>query len=303
MVAGVRFLGKLPSLFLNIATGELILTSEHGAGLPVIGAAMRLHELPEFAGWLAGGQRDLELQDPCYAGFLDADWQPLAEQGRALLEAAGYAGRLGIHAAYDGINVATIDDRIRAVFIERYQQSLAFGQALGATHMVIHSPFVYLGQHFVAFGSARDRQGILDNTCATLEPVLRTAQALGCTLVMEGCFDSNPYPLLELVRSFDTEWLRLSLDVGHAFIMQQFGGPTPDQWVLEAGDLLAHVHLQDNDGFADRHWGIGEGDMNWRAFFRALKTLARQPRLVLELNDVAEVWTSMAYLEAKGLAR
>jgi len=279
------------------------LTLQSDAALLVIGAAMRLHELPDFVGWLASGQRDLEIQDPCYAGFLDGDWQPLAEQGRARLETAGYAGRLGIHAAYDGIAVATIDDRIRAVFIERYQQSLAFGKVLGATHMVVHSPFLYLGQAFVAFGSARDRRGVIDSAHATLEPVLTTAQALGCQLVVENCYDSNPYPLLELVRSFDTEWLRMSLDVGHAFITQQFGGPTPDQWVTEAGDLLAHVHLQDNDGFADRHWGLGEGNINWRAFFRTLTTLSHKPRLVLELNDVAETWSSMAYLEANGLAR
>lgn len=275
---------------------------QSGGALPVVGAAMRLHELPAYVAWLADGPRDLELQDPCYAGFLDGDWQPLAERGRAQLEAAGYAGRLGIHAAYDGINVATIDDRIRAVFIERYQQSLAYGRVFGATHMVVHSPFIYLGQPFDAFGSARERRNLIDQTHATLEPVLKTAQAQGCMLVMEGCFDSNPDPLLELVRSFDSQWLRLSLDVGHAFIMQQFGGPTPHQWVQDAGELLAHIHLQDNDGYADRHWGIGEGDIHWRAFFRALRTLPQSPRLVLELNDVAEIETSMAYLEANGLA-
>ncbi len=264
---------------------------------------MRLPELPQFIDWLAAEQRDLELQDPCYAGFLDGDWQPLAEQGRAQLEAAGYSGRLGIHAAFDGLQIATIDACVRAVVIERFQQSLAFGQALGATHMVIHSPFIYLGQHFVAFGSAVGRQKILDNVRATLEPVLATAQTLGCQLVMEDCYDSNPYPLLELIRAFDTDLLRMSLDTGHAYIMQRFGGPPPDQWVTEAGELLAHVHMQDNDGLADRHWGMGEGSLNWRAFFRALRALPHRPRLIIEVDDVAEISPSMDYLHANGLAR
>lgn len=33
----------------------------------------------------------------------------------------------------------------------------------------------------------------------------------------------------------------------------------PDQWVLDAGNLLDHAHIQDNDAHGNRHWGIGDG--------------------------------------------
>ena len=54
---------------------------------------------------------------------------------------------------------------------------------------------------------------------------------------------------------------------------------------MEAGDLLGHVHLQDNDGLLDRHWTPGEGNINWHSVFRAMKQIGSDPRLILELND------------------
>ncbi|MEZ4634493.1 MAG: TIM barrel protein [Caldilineaceae bacterium] len=78
------------------------------------------------------------------------------------------------------------------------------------------------------------------------------------------------------MQSIDSPWLRLSVDVGHAFLTSQIGGPPPDQWIREAGAWLAHVHLQDSDGCADRHWRLGQGNLNWFAIFNALNEIARR---------------------------
>ncbi len=138
---------------------------------------------------------------------------------------------------------------------------------------------------------------------ATLAPVLPLAQAAGCTLVIENILDKNPTPLLEVVRAFGSEHVRLSLDTGHAYITHLVGGPPPDQWVREAGDLLGHVHLQDTDGNLDRHWSPGNGSINWYALFEALGTLRHRPRLILEVKHKHEIGRGVAWLAAKGLAR
>ncbi|MEL6876139.1 MAG: TIM barrel protein, partial [Pseudomonadota bacterium] len=68
------------------------------------------------------------------------------------------------------------------------------------------------------------------------------------------------------------------------------------------GTRLAHVHIQDADGYADRHWNIGEGTILCPAVFRALAALERKPQMVLELRDPTGIPASMAYLEGLGLA-
>ena len=69
-----------------------------------------------------------------------------------------------------------------------------------------------------------------------------------------------------------------------------------------AGDQLAHVHIQDSDGYADRHWAPGEGTIRWRAIFRALGRLNSNPRLIIELRDHAMVLAGAAHLAELGLA-
>ncbi|MGV6847321.1 MAG: sugar phosphate isomerase/epimerase family protein, partial [Marinibacterium sp.] len=81
------------------------------------------------------------------------------------------------------------------------------------------------------------------------------------------------------------------------------GAPPVDYFVRAAGDRLAHVHLQDADGFADRHWPIGDGAVNWPAVFRALADHAPDARLILELRDPTGIPKSMAHLSRLGLAR
>jgi len=89
---------------------------------------------------------------------------------------------------------------------------------------------------------------------------------------------------------------------GHAFVMQQIGGPPPDQWVRDAGLLLAHVHLEDTDGLLDRHWAPGEGSVNWFALFDALGELSHEPRLLLEI-DHAKVGQGADWLIERGFVR
>ncbi len=104
-------------------------------------------------------------------------------------------------------------------------------------------------------------------------------------------------------RFWGKPYVQLSLDTGHATIMQAIGAPAPDQWVREAGPLLAHLHLQDTDGALDRHWAPGDGTINWFALFEALGELAHQPRLLLELDDHRQIPRGVAFLAGRGLAR
>jgi sugar phosphate isomerase/epimerase len=168
--------------------------------------------------------------------------------------------------------------------------------------MVIHSPFLFFGHPQVAHTQASGLEQQLEYVHDTLATVLPIARNMGLVLVIENIRDTNAAPLRTLVQSFKAEHVRLSLDVGHAHLMQQIGGPTPDQWVLEAGELLGHVHLQDNDGALDRHWSPGHGGINWRALFQALGKVQARPRMILEVkgHDIAR---AAGWLSQQGLVQ
>lgn len=266
---------------------------------PVLGAAMPIEQLTNHIDWILEHNRDLEIQDAIRAEVLDGDWKPLIEQAKQLLE--GYTGRMGVHGPFDGLWMASFDPAVRRFIASRYERALAFAGELGATHMVIHSPFLFFGHPQVAHTPHSGLLQQLEYVHDTLESIHPLARNLGLTLVIENIRDTNPQPLRTLVQSFSSDHVRMSLDAGHAYLMQQIGGPTPDQWVLEAGNLLGHIHLQDNDGALDRHWSPGDGHINWQALFKALQKTEAKPRLILEVKP-EEIRKAADYLIGQGLA-
>jgi sugar phosphate isomerase/epimerase len=114
--------------------------------------------------------------------------------------------------------------------------------------------------------------------------------------------DNDWKSLLETVRSFNSQFVRMSLDAGHANLMHHCGGPKADQWVCQVGELLGHVHLQDNDGMLDHHWHPGQGEINWWAVCEELSKLDAHPRLILELRN-HQVQTATKWFIERELAQ
>jgi len=230
---------------------------------------------------------------------LEGDWAAHAREIRTVLD--GYRGRLGVHAPYDGVHVATPHAGLAGAVRATLSRALEFTAAVGGSHLVVHSPFLFFGTAQGAHTPAEVAVAI-ERTLLNLAPVVTAATAQRTVLVFENICDLRPDPLDALVRAFASPWVRRSLDTGHANLMRARGGPPADRWVEASGELLAHVHLADNDGESDRHWAAGEGTINWRSLFLALRRLSAMPRLILEMSpdkqDAAAAW-----LGERGLAR
>lgn len=271
-----------------------------------IGAALRLADLPTYRDWLIAGNRDLELQDFLRPEVLLGDWRGLVAEARRLLD--GFGGRLGIHGPFHDLALDTADPEIAPIVARRFVTAVEAAAALGASQMVIHSPFTTWD--WFNFGNNPRRgnapSGLEAKTArihALLRDAVARAEAEGVTLVIENIEDIDPGFRRDLAASFASEAVRLSIDTGHAhYAHHATGAPPVDYFVTHAGAMLAHVHLQDADGFADRHWPPGRGTVNWHAVFRAIAALPQRPHLVLELRDPADIPAAMSYLEREGLA-
>ena len=264
-----------------------------------IGANLKIKDLPDHIDWLIESQRDLELFDPSDGNVLDNDWKGLARQACALLD--GYQGRLGIHGPWEGLPLLCRDLQVRKLVTLRLKQALEFASAVGATQMVLHSPFEFYGSPMVAHTPAFGLEEEISQVHQVLDPVIPMAQQINCEIAIEVSYDTHSGPLIKLVESFQSDYVRVSLDTGHAFLLQRLGGPPPDQWVRDAGLLLSHLHLEDTDGFLDRHWAPGEGNVNWFALFEALGELDHRPRLILEVKS-SKIRQAFEWLSSRGFA-
>jgi sugar phosphate isomerase/epimerase len=271
-----------------------------------IGAALMVADLPHYRDWLIDRQRDLEIQDFFATELLLGDWQSRVDQAKALLD--GFEGRLGIHGPFIGVPIDNDDPEIAPIITKRFLTGLEICAALGATQMVVHSPYTTWDYNNFDNNprvgntpSAREQK--IEQVHTVMRPVVDHAAAQGVTLVIENIEDIAPGDRLELAQSFGSDAVKLSIDTGHAhYAHGSTGAPPVDYFISQAGAMLDHVHLQDADGYADRHWAPGQGTINWHQVFRVLAALPVKPHLVLELRHAADIRAAMAYLEGEGLA-
>lgn len=273
--------------------------------LPRAGAAVYLSELaavPGLRDWIAG--RDVEIRDFTALGALQGDsWRGIAARVKA--EFGGHQGRIGLHGPFLGFAIDQPDPDLRAVVQDRMLTALAALEAFCGGrqgHMVLHSPFT-TWSGFNRGTEMDDQAGMVSRTLDCLAPVVKRAEDAGVTLVIENCEDRDPWERVDLVRAFNSPAIRVSLDTGHAhYAHGSTAAPPVDTYVRAAGDLLAHVHLQDADGIADRHWALGRGTIRWHGVFMALREREVMPRLILEMARAEDILTSARFLQSEGLA-
>ena len=267
---------------------------------PIIGAQLSVLDLDKNRDWLFEADRDLELPEFCMADILR---NPDTFIDMALDKLDGWNGRLGIHGPFSGFELDVKDRDMRAVVQTRIDQALAVCERLGATQMVLHSPYDHW-DHCNLDNARKNRAGRIAAILDTLAPALDRAENQGVVMVLENIKDVSPMDRLAVIEAADSPALKVSVDVGHAhWAHKNTGAPPADRFISMAGDHLAHVHLQDSDGHADRHWPLGQGDIGFHAIFRALAALKSQPHLIVEINEFDQVQASAAHLAQLGLGQ
>ena len=269
--------------------------------LPVIGAALTLATLETLHPWLVEANRDVEVQDFISPEVLKSDWRQRAERARQLLE--GHSGRIGIHGPFYDLPLDARNPDTIELVRKRLMQGLDACAVLGATHMVVHSPYT-TWDHFNLDARPDARLKKIERCHVAMTDAVKRAEELGVVLVIENIEDIDPGDRLALADSFNSPAVAVSIDTGHAFYAHgATGAPPVDYFVKSAGTRLAHVHIQDADGYADRHWPPGKGTLNWHAFFAALAKTGASPRLVLELADETRLREGADWLIAEGLCQ
>jgi sugar phosphate isomerase/epimerase len=231
----------------------------------------------------------IELTDFIAPTVWHGDYLALARRWAVAL--GDFPGPRCLHGAFIDLHPAAQEPDLVAFARRRHHQSLEVAAALGCDLLVVHSDF----PHRAALPAR------MTEVAARLTDYfgdLAAAAGHNITVVVENIYDADPRPLAELARAIDAPNLGLSIDVGHATLY----GPSfaLDEWVLACQPYLRHVHVQDNDGKFDRHWGIGAGTIPFRPFFDAVTLLDPAPRVTIEVVDRREAWQTLELLIAQG---
>ncbi|HHB80169.1 MAG TPA: sugar phosphate isomerase/epimerase, partial [Aliiroseovarius sp.] len=171
-----------------------------------IGACLTVREIDTHRDWLFDAERDIELQD--FGGYkgLTSEFEDRISAARAALE--GHTGRRGIHGPYEGLDMDNKDPELRPLITARFLKALEAADRIGARQMVLHSPYK---RWFAMNQLAKPGYdaNVLERVHAVMDPVVKAAEEMGITLVIENILDVEPSHRRAMVDSFGSPAIAL----------------------------------------------------------------------------------------------
>ncbi len=185
------------------------------------------------------------------------------------------------------LSLATLDAKVREGALVHTNKVLDIMGVLGAKLLVAHA------------GDLKDdySKDKLNNLRRSLEQLLPRLQEQGVRLALENIATplSTTTRLLELLNSFNSDYLGICLDIGHARLNEDV-----KQAILGSGSKIMGVHVSDNDGVSDLHRIPGEGVIDWQRTINLLQKVRYKGVLNLELRQHEGLLTTLEKIK-KGI--
>jgi sugar phosphate isomerase/epimerase len=192
---------------------------------------------------------------------------------RAIVESRGLSTT--VHGPFMDLSPGAVDERVREVTVERFSELLKAAEYLFSTTVVLHADY-----------DERRFDGDVDlwlaQSLKSWPALVKRAESLGIVIAVENVFEETPLPLKRLVTSVGSPNFRMCFDVGHFNIFSKI---KMEEWFSEVGELIAEVHLHDNHGEFDEHLAVGDGDIDFKLFFRLLSEHAPNAVRTIEAHS------------------
>lgn len=207
------------------------------------------------------------------------------EELAALLRRHGRS--ITLHAPFTDLAPGSPDPDIRRTSMRRLGQAFELMEPFGPRAVVCHTGYSRRRYH-------ENFEEWLENSRESWSPIVKRAHDMGVMVLFENVFEPDPAPLVEMAAGLGQENWGFCLDVGHARAFSRTGLM---DWLHALASRLGMVHLHDNDGVWDYHWGLGMGDIDFSALFSFLKENSLDPIITLEPHREDWLDVSLAFLE------
>ncbi len=196
-----------------------------------------------------------------------------------------YDFTVSFHAPFSDLNLASLNRKIQEESIRQISDNIEKASIYNAESVCIHPGHISpMGFHF------------MDKVTATHTESLRTlaekAEECAIFLGLENMpmfsilCGRTPSEVETLINEVDSEYLRLTFDIGHAHTagaLSQF---------LRLKEKMSIIHVHDNDGNQDIHLPLGEGTID----LSILKEL-KDKRKVIEVYTYADALKTLQVLK------
>lgn len=179
---------------------------------------------------------------------------------------------------------------VKQVALIRFEQGFNITREIGAEHLILHSGF---------FPKTYPREVWIQNTFDFWIDFLTDKPYPGL-IHLENVYEDEPHGLSELVdrvnQEFDDNLLTICLDIGH---VNANSSKNFNEWIVSLGERIKYVHIHNNNGELDNHWGLAKGTIDIAQVLELLQTHSPDATWTIE-TPVAELESSLLWLQDKG---
>ena len=206
-----------------------------------------------------------------------------------ILKTLDYGPEISLHAPFMDLSPGAVDEKIRAITMERFEQALDLCGQLGAKTVVFHS-----GYEKWKYALRVDIW--LERSVLTWEPLIKKAQKTGIRIAVENIFEDSPDNLIALFERFSgCAHFGLCFDTGH---FNLFSKVPIESWIVPLKKNIIELHLHDNDGSMDAHRPIGDGTFPFAKFFDEFSLKDKEDIVfTLEAHNKEDVFKSLKRLK------
>jgi sugar phosphate isomerase/epimerase len=176
-----------------------------------------------------------------------------------------------LHGPFGDLCPGSFDPLVRQVARKRFEDAVEAAQALDISQVILHHGYVP--------GTSPHSKWIARST-EFWRDFLRD-KPTHLRFYVENLFDREPGLLSDVMSSINDPRVKVCLDIGHANVYSP-GGPV--SWILQMKAQIGYVHLHDNLGLVDNHFGFGEGNLPLEDTLRSLEENAADAIWALETD-------------------
>lgn len=230
----------------------------------------------------------IELMAFSVPQVLDGEWRDLMKGYQAAL--SDLPGPLTIHGPFMDLVSGSPDERINAVTYGRYEHVIRIADRLGVRQVVFHANYIGLLHNDFY------RLGWHQRNVDFWGPLGDYARAHDVKIAVENMWEYDPDIIGNLLRELDHPYLKACIDVGHATLFSD-PGISIDTWLESMGDLVIELHMNNNNGVMDEHYGFDwdHGVLDYETLLPSLRQLPMKPLMVLEMDRIEDMRASLRY--------
>jgi sugar phosphate isomerase/epimerase len=229
-------------------------------------------------------QLGIELMAFAMPDLLDTYWHEKVEEYQRLL--APVRGMITLHGPFFDMAPGSLDKRINALTMERYQHALRIAAELNASVVVFHANFI------ASLRNEEYRTGWTRRNIEFFRDIADYAAERGVMVAMENMWEFDPEILGDVLSAVDHPHLRACLDVGHAHL---FSDVPFETWLATLEPWIIHTHLNNNDGLLDIHRAFPDGILDYGRLLPRLRALPNHPSMTLEMDNTGDMLASLPF--------